>query len=136
MSDGSVQSLLQQSLVHYLALQDLMRRLGDALDLEDPELLTGLQGELARRQEQAEVTDALIGPLLTPGNTEALAPLLLERRALLEELQTQNGLLSVKIHGILPVISDELAQLRIGQVAVSGYANDRQVRGERVRGTF
>lgn len=136
MAAGQLQALLQQSLGNYRSLHGVMEQLEEALRLDEPELLLELHQQLQTMQQQAGATDAQIGPLLPTGDVAALAPLLAERQALLQDLQAYNRLLSVKIHGILPVISDELAQLRTGRVAVSGYASSQQARGDLVRGAF
>lgn len=128
------QAQLQQSVAHYRALHDLMQQLDEALGRDDAELLSELQEQLLVVQEQARQSDALAGPGLAPEGE--VAPLLAERKQLLEALQQQNRLLSGKIHGILPVIADELAQLRAGRTAVSGYASGAQARGGSVSGAY
>lgn len=128
------QAQLQQSLAHYRALHGLMQQLDAALDRDDAELLGELQQQLLAVQEQARQSDALAAPGL--GTEGELAPLLAERQALLEALQEQNRLLSGKIRGILPVIADELAQLRTGRTAVTGYAGGAPTRGGSVRGAY
>lgn len=136
MTAGQVQPLLQQSLIHYRTLHRLMQQLDVALGSDEPEVLLELHQQLLSVQQQAQVTDDQVEPLLSTANPGALAPLLAERQTLLQGLQLHNRLLSEKIHGILPVISDELSQLRIGRVAVSGYASAPQARGDRVSGAF
>lgn len=136
MVSSQLQSLLQQVVAHYQAMVDLMQQLDGALYLEDPELLAELQEELTRVQEQARATDALIAPLLPEAPVADLAALISERKALLEGLQVQNGLISEKIRGILPVIADELAQLRAGQTAMTGYASGPPTRGGSIRGAY
>lgn len=136
MAAGQLQPLLQQSLGNYRSLHALMEQLEEALRLDEPGLLLELHQQLQTMQQQAGATDAQIGPLLSTADVAAITPLLAERQALLQDLQGYNRLLSVKIHGILPVISAELAQLRTGRVAVSGYASGQQARGDLVRGAF
>lgn len=128
------QAQLQQSVTHYRALHALMQQLDEALGRDDAELLSELQEQLLAVQEQARQSDALAAPGLAAEGE--VAPLLAERQALLEALQEQNRLLSGKIRGILPVIADELVQLRAGQTAVSGYASGGQTRGGSVRGAY
>ena len=128
------QAQLQQSVTHYRALHALMQQLDEALGRDDAELLSELQEQLLAVQEQARQSDALAAPGLAAEGE--VAPLLAERQALLEALQEQNRLLSGKIRGILPVVADELAQLRAGQTAVSGYASGGQPRGGSVRGAY
>lgn len=136
MNQGQLQSLLQRSVEHYRALDALMQQIELALIAEDPDLLTDLQAQVAAVQEQARETDALIAPLLpdAPGGT--LAALMSERKELLKGLQAQNRLISEKIRGILPVIADELGQLRAGQTAMTGYASGPQARGGTIRGAY
>lgn len=136
MNPAQLETLLQQSVAHYQAMADLMRQLDGALALDDPELLADLQAQLELMQEQAGAADALIAPMLPASPVGALARLMAERMTLLEELQAQNRLISEKIRGILPVIADELAQLRVGQTAVSGYAGGSQPRGGNICGAF
>lgn len=136
MNPSHLQSLLQLSVAHYLALDALMQQIELALSVDDPDLLAELQEQVEAVQEQAQATDALIAPLLPDAPMVVLAALISERKALLEGLQGQNRLISEKIRGILPVIADELGQLRAGQTAVSGYASGQQARGDRVRGAF
>lgn len=136
MVSSQLQSLLEQVVAHYQAMADLMQQLDGALYLEDPELLAELQEELTRVQEQARATDALIAPLLPEAPVAGLAALISERKALLEGLQEQNRLISAKIRGILPVIAEELGQLRTGQTALSAYAGGPQARGESIRGSY
>lgn len=136
MNPAQLETLLQQSVAHYQAMAALMRQLDGALALDDPELLVDLQAQLELMQERAGATDALIAPMLPASPVSPLAELMAERMTLLEELQAQNRLISEKIRGILPVIADELAQLRVGQTAVSGYAGGSQARGGNICGAF
>ena len=136
MNPSHLQSLLQLSVAHYLALDALMQQIELALSVDDPVLLAELQEQVEAVQEQAQATDALIAPLLPDAPMGILAALISERKALLEGLQGQNRLISEKIRGILPVIADELGQLRAGQTAVSGYASGPQVRGGTIRGAY
>ena len=136
MNQPQIHALLQHSVEHYRALDDLMRQLELALGAEDPDLLAGLHARMEAVQEQARATDALIAPLLPAAPGDALAALIAERKALLEGLQQQNGLISEKIRGILPVIAEELGQLRTGQTAISAYAGGPQARGGSIRGSY
>lgn len=136
MNPAQLQELLQRSVEHYRSLDALMQQLELALSVEDPDLLADLEQQVELVQEQARATDALIAPLLPEAPVADLAALISERKALLEGLQVQNGLISEKIRGILPVIADELAQLRVGQTAMTGYASGPPTRGGSIRGAY
>lgn len=131
-----MRQLLEQSLSHYRVMYSLMLELDTALGKDDPDLLVDIQKRLLAVQDEVQAVDVELEPLLSVEGEDTLSALLAERRVLLQDLQAYNRLLSVKIHGILPVISDELAQLRTGRVAVSGYASGQQARGDLVRGAF
>lgn len=83
-----------------------------ALDLQDPDLITQLSRDVEHCLEQIKNFDRQAGQ-----------PATAERRVQLEELLTRNQTLAARIREITALQRNELNQLKIGMDTAKGYAS-------------
>ncbi|MFO7578366.1 MAG: hypothetical protein R6W66_11635 [Pelovirga sp.] len=113
---------LHKSIAQYRQIIDHARQLESLLVEVDPGSLQTYTDRLQSLQAEASHNDLHVFELYS-GDTAFWGrhPLFVERARLLERIVEMNNLLLPKIHGIMAVTANELAQIRSGRQAVSGY---------------
>ena len=114
--------ILEKSLDRYRQILEHVRQLESLLGKGDPEQLRLYTIRLQQLQQEAGLHDQ---DLLTEMSHDSARwqthPLFQERVQLLEQIVEMNDLLLPRIRGMMSVTAAELAQLKDGRAAVSGY---------------
>lgn len=113
---------LRKSTVQYRTIIEHALQLDGLLSNGDPELLTEYTARLNELQQEAGLNDQPLIDEITQNLVHwQTNPLFQERMQLLKQIMEMNALLLPRIHGMMSVTAAELAQLKDGKVAVSGY---------------
>ncbi len=114
--------MLQKSLAQYRQILDHARQLEQLLQNGTPEQLIRYTAELRSMQEAAGLNDRdLLAAVARDTAHWQAHPLYQERLQLLQQVVDMNQLILPKIHGMMSVAAADLAHLKEGRVAVTGY---------------
>ena len=114
--------LLEKSISQYRRIIDHAAQLEQLLAKGDPEQMKQYTIRLQQLQEEAGLNDQqLLAEIACDSTNWQAHPLFHERTQLLEQIVEMNDLLLPRIHGMMSVTAAELAQLKDGRVAVTGY---------------
>ena len=117
-----MEACLHKSIAQYRQIIDHACQLEALLVEVDPGALQAYTHRLQGLQAEASLNDLHVFELYSGDTTFwGRHPLFLERARLLEKIVEMNRLLLPKIHGIMAVTANELAQIKSGRQAVSGY---------------
>lgn len=113
---------LKTSIQHYRLIIEHARQLEQLLQKGEPEQLRSYTAKLHSLQEEAGLHDReLLAVIARDSARWQVHPLFQERQELLRQIVEMNHLLLPRIHGMMSVTAAELAQIKDGRVAVSGY---------------
>ena len=113
---------LQKSISQYREIVEHAQKLEGLLRNNEPELIVEYTTRLNQLQAEAGLNDQVLLEDVGHDSTRWQShPLFLERTQLLEQIMQMNDLLLPRIHGMMSVTASEIAQLKDGRVAVSGY---------------
>lgn len=130
-----VEELLRKSIGQYRAIIEHAQQLEQFLAKGAPEQLRGYTARLNELQAEAELHDQeLLAEMAAESSRWKAHPLFRERTQLLEQIVEMNHLLLPKIRGMMSVTAAELAQLKDGRTAVSGYHPDAGRPKKSIRG--
>ncbi|SHJ68368.1 hypothetical protein SAMN02745165_02942 [Malonomonas rubra DSM 5091] len=114
--------LLEKSLDQYRQIIEHAGQLEQLLSNGDPEQLRQYTMRLNQLQEEAGLHDQqLLAEIARDSARWQAHPLFQQRMQLLEQIMEMNNLLLPRIHGMMAVTGAELAQLKEGRTALSGY---------------
>jgi hypothetical protein len=114
--------LLQKSIDQYRRIIEHAEKLEELLTAGDPEQLREYTAKLQSLQQKAGLEDQeLLREIALDSAHWQAHPLFQQRMQLLEQIVEMNNLLLPRIRGMMSVTAAELAQLKDGRVAVSGY---------------
>jgi len=114
--------LLQKSIAQYREVLEHTQELEALLATGDPELLQRYTARLNELQQEAGLHDQqLLAEIARDRAHWQAHPLFQQRVQLLEQIVEMNNLLLPRIHGMMAVTGSELAQLKEGRTALSGY---------------
>ncbi len=117
-----MEETLKQSIKQYRVIIAHARHLESLLQKADPAALQAYTEQLQRLQDDAGVNDERVFELYAADSEYwKQHPLFIERNELLEQIVELNHLLLPRIRGIMAVIASELAQIKSGRTAVTGY---------------
>jgi hypothetical protein len=127
--------LLQKSIAKYRAVLDHAESLEGVLIKDDPKLLIAYTLRLDALQQEAGLGDhELLVEFARDSAGLKAHPLFQQRMQLLERIVEMNQLLLPRARGMMAVTAAELAQLKGGRVAVSGYIQGETRNKKSVRG--
>jgi hypothetical protein len=113
---------LQTSIEQYRRILEHARQLDQLLSEGKPEELRSYTARLQAMQEDAGLNDReLVAEIARDAERWQARPLFHERMQLLKQIVEMNDLLLPRIRGMMSVTAAELAQLKEGRAAVSGY---------------
>ncbi len=113
---------LQKSIGQYRQIIEHAQQLEELLQKGEPEQLRSYTAKLHSLQEEAGLNDRqLLADIARDSARWQDHPLIQERQQLLRQIVEMNHLLLPRIHGMMSVAAAELAQIKDGRVAVSGY---------------
>jgi hypothetical protein len=113
---------LQKSIEQYRQIIEHAQRLERLLAKGDPEQLQEYTARLQSLQDDAGLSDReLLAEIARDSARWQAHPLFRQRTQLLEQIVEMNDLLLPRVRGMMSVTAAELAQLKDGRVAVSGY---------------
>ena len=115
-------------LEHAKLLEDLLLKGNQKELVAYTERLNELQGEAGLHDQE------LLNNIARDSARWQAHPLFRERMQLMEQITEMNDLLLPRIRGMMSVTASELAQLRDGKVAVSGYHPDAGRPKKSIRG--
>jgi Zn-dependent oligopeptidase len=119
---ADMEQCLHTSIEQYRVIIAHARRLDTLLQDADSAALQTYTEQLQRLQDVAGVNDERVFELYAADSEYwKQHPLFIERNELLEQIVELNHLLLPRIRGIMAVIASELAQIKSGRVAVTGY---------------
>lgn len=114
--------LLEKSNARYQAVLEHARLLENLLVKGDPKDLAAYTARLNELQHEAGLNDrVLLEKIARDAASWKAHPLFQQRMQLLEQIMEMNNLLLPRIHGMMAVTEAELAQLKDGRTALSGY---------------
>jgi len=126
---------LEKSINRYRQIVEHAQQLELLLTKGDPEKLKQYTARLQQLQEEAGLHDkSLLEEIGRDSARWQAHPLFRERMQLLEQIVEMNDLLLPRIRGMMSVTAAELAQLKDGRTAVSGYHPDAGRPKKSIRG--
>lgn len=113
---------LQKSIEQYRRIIEHAQQLDPLLAKGDPGQLQDYVARLQALQDEAGLSDReLLAEIAQDSARWQVHPLFRQRTQLLEQIVEMNDLLLPRVRGMMSVTAAELAQLKDGRVAVSGY---------------
>ena len=113
---------LKESIQQYRQVIEHAQQLEQLLALGNPEKLREYTAQLQLLQDEAGLNDReLLAEIAQDSARWQAHPLFRQRTQLLEQIVEMNDLLLPRVRGMMSVTAAELAQLKDGRVAVSGY---------------
>ena len=126
---------LHKSLEQYRRIVAHAQQLDRLLNSADTEQLQNYVAMQQCLQDEAAAHDrTLLGEIASDFGRWQQHPLFIERMQLLEQIVEMNALLLPRVHGIMAVAAAEIAQLKDGRAAVSGYNQRSAPRRQSSRG--
>ncbi len=117
-----MEQCLHTSIKQYRVIIAHARHLESLLQKADPAALQAYTERLQQLQDEASENDEQVFELYSKDSEYwKQHPLFVERNELLEQIVELNHLLLPRIRGIMAVVASELAQIKSGRTAVSGY---------------
>ncbi len=123
---------LRALLAKYAELLNLLRRLGQE-DLSAAEIRATAE-KMAATQEEVFREGAFLQALDLAEQGSAVRTLVAGLYRQLGRIAEENRLLLPRLQGMMALAATELSHLRLGQVAVSGYASGMTEKGTRLSG--
>ncbi|HEY5674082.1 MAG TPA: hypothetical protein VIR78_10275 [Malonomonas sp.] len=116
------ESRLHKSIEQYREIFAHARQLDALLSRGESELLVNYTKRLNELQQEAALNDQpMLEEIARDSTFWQTSPLLLERTQLLKQIVEMNDLLLPRVRGMMAVAAAEMAQLKDGRVAISGY---------------
>ena len=117
-----MEACLQESIAQYQVILDHVKQLEGLLRNSKPEEIEAYTVRLNELQHEAGLNDHdLLAEIARDAAAWKAHPLFQQRMQLLEQIMEMNNLLLPRIHGMMAVTGAELAQLKDGRTAISGY---------------
>jgi hypothetical protein len=126
---------LHKSIEQYRQIVEHAGQLDQLLAKGDPVQLQEYTVRLNELQAKADLHDReMLGEIALDSTRWQAHPLFQQRMQLLEQIVEMNDLLLPRIRGMMSVTAAELAQLKEGRAAVSGYHPDAGRPKKSIRG--
>jgi len=126
-----LEPVLSQSIEQYEGILDFMRKMAEGIGTASADELLELNKSLEDLQSQATATDQVLLAQISKNSTlaETMQLLIDKRERILKEILLLNEGMTEKASGVKSLIAHEMAKLRTGISALSGYKQQQNHQG-------